>query len=172
MSAIFSIRDKKVVLNTHVLQIPEFKAVVDEFPKEYLNVFGYINGMTNPLKEENPHLECRPSEKESKLRKDFPGNYTGDHPVVVLAMKRMVEDFIDLPEDRMYEAAKIAAEALEVSLRTVQVTSLSDMKTLADIFPKIEKAMEALGKTREARASARHGEKGKGGVEPAYDEEE
>lgn len=169
--SIFSVRDKKVVLNTHVLSIPYFKAVVDTYPDCYINALSYVNYMTNPVRGDNPYLELRPSEKEQKIKRDFPGNYDGRDKVIQNAIARMIEDFGDLPEDRLCEAAKMAAENLEQALRGTKVKTISDIKTLADIFPKLEKVMEALSRTREAREAARTTTKNRGNVKTAYDEE-
>lgn len=170
--SVFTVRDKKVVLNTHVLLIPEFKALVDEYPKNYINVLSFVNYMTNPVKAENPYLEFRPSDKKSRLKRDFPGEYDDETPVVKAAMERMIADFIDLPEDRLHEAAKVAAENMERALKDATISTLADVKTMADIFPKLEKVMEALGKTRESRANARTVTKNRGGAKDAYDEED
>ncbi len=166
---VFSIRDKKVVLNTNVMLIPEFKAIIEEYPKDYIAVLSFVNFMTNPNKEENPYLEVREMEKVDKLLRDFPANYDNNTPLVRAALVRMKEDFIDLPEDRMYEAAKIAAENVEFALRNTQVETLKDTETMMNILLKVEKVTESLSKTREARNAARNASTVRGKKELAYD---
>ena len=168
---VFSIRDKKVVLNTNVMLIPEMKAIIEAYPKDYINVLSYVNFMTNPNKDENPYLEVREIEKSSKLLRDFPAKYDENTPLVRAAIARMKEDFIDLPEDRMYEAAKIAAESVESYLRTSQINTLKDTETMMKILLNVEKVTESLGKTREARNAARSANSVRGSKKLAYDME-
>ena len=165
----FSLKDKKVVLNTNVLLIPELKAVVDKYPDNYINVLSFVNFMTNPNKDENPFLEFREEDKVERLKKTFPGDYTEKTPVVKAAIARMVEDFIDLPEDRLYTSAKMAAEQVEKFLSTLVVNTISDTKVVMDVLLKMDKVTESLGKTRAARNLARSSSSVRGGKPLGYE---
>lgn len=169
----FTIQNKRVALAPYLFHVPELKAVVDAYPDDYMNAMCFIHYMTNPDKDTNIYLEIREHEKEGKIYKDFPGKYKVDDPVIKAAIKRMKEDFTDLPEDRIYRTAKMMIETLETSIEELAVKKTLSAKEMADLMRTL-KELGALTKvmsdTRAARDAARSTTK-KSAVTAAYDQQ-
>lgn len=166
----FTLRDKKVVLSVPVNQIPELKAVVDKYPKDYINVLTFINYMTNPRKSENPYLEMSEGQKITVLRRDFPGDYTENDKEVKAAIERMVADFIDLPEDRLFKAAQGAVDHMSEQLKTLKPSDVKELNTMMTILKSIGPVAESLNHARNAREKAREKIRVAGDEKRAYDQ--
>ena len=155
-----------------VLLEPKFKAVMEAFPDCGLNALAFCNFMAQPDKKLNPYLEIREDEKERVLKEKFPGKYSSASPSVKAAIKEMKEVLFELPEDRMYRSAKMMFERVEKDLETTKPKDLKEMKTAMEILKQVEAVTLSLGKTREARETARtkSNQTVRGGVKMAYDQ--
>lgn len=166
----FTLRDKKVVLSVPVNQIPELKAVVDTYEKDYINVLTFINYMTNPVKSENPYLEMSELNRIASLKKDFPGKYSENDKVVIAAIQRMRKDFVELPEDRLFKAALEATENLSEQLTKQKPSDVKDINTMMTILKNIGQVSESLNNARSAREKAREKVRVSGDEKRAYDQ--
>ena len=166
---IFDVQGRVVVINTNCLLVPELKAVVDEYPDCYLNVLSFIHFLTDP---DSPYDRVPEDKKEGQLKKDYPGKYSSSDTTVRDAIEKVREIFMELPEDRIYRAAKVAAGNAERALELLSenLTELKDVDTVMKILKQIQSVSESLGQTRHLRDSARQNQKARGNVKIASDQ--
>lgn len=165
---IFDLQGRTVVVNTNCLLIPELKAVVEAYPDCYLNVLSFVHFLTDP---DSPYDRVPEKEKEAKIKRDYPGNYTLKDSVVESAVLKM-NAFLELPEERLYTKAKIACENLEDALVTFS-EALEDLKAvdiLMKVLKQVQQVAESLGQTRQARDNARTNQRVRGAAKVAYDQ--
>lgn len=166
---IFDIQGKVVVINANSLLIPELRAVIDGYPDCYLQVLSFIHFLTDP---DSPYDRIAEDKKEGQLKRDYPGKYSSSDPIVRDAIAKIREVFMELPEDRIYRAAKVAAANAEKALETLSenMTELKEVDTVMKILKQIQSVSESLGQTRHLRDSARQNVKARGNVKIASDQ--
>jgi len=166
---IFEIQARKVVLNKNVLMIPALKALIEKYPGCYLNVLNYVYFTVDPS---SPYDNYPESKKPAKLMADFPGKYNPQDKEITEAISWCKDDMMETPEDRLYNAAKQAAENVANSLvdQSKKISGLKDLDNLMKCLKSVQTVTEALGSTRKARETARDSLKVRGNVKKAYDQ--
>lgn len=165
---IFDLQGRTVVLNTNCLLIPELKAIVEEYKDCYLNVLSFVHFWTDP---ESPYDRVPEDQKEAKIRRDYPGKYTLSDPSVQAAIHK-VDTLMELPEERLYKTAKIAADNMEGALIRFSeaLEDLKEVDILMKVLRQVQQVAESLGQTRQARDNARINQKVRGAARIAYDQ--
>lgn len=158
------------MINTNCLLIPELKAIVDNYPGRAISVLSYIAFLTDP---DSPYENYPADRIEAALKKDFPGDYDPKSAVVQAAITKLKEVFIELPEDRLYQGAKIATDNLATYLRNESgtVKDPKAAKSLAETLKMVNAVSESLGGARTRRNTARAEVSARGGSRIAYDQQ-
>lgn len=86
---IFDMVDKKPVPTIHCQLIPEFKNIIDKYPKRYVDMLAYSYYKACPFKSVNPYASYSEDEREEKLKKDFV--IFPDNEDVLMAVDKMKE---------------------------------------------------------------------------------
>ncbi len=70
MIQLFDIQNKQVTTHANCYLIPELKAIIDTFPKDYLKILQYIAGMTIP-DSTNPYFDIEEHRREEVILADI-----------------------------------------------------------------------------------------------------
>lgn len=153
---LFDIENGQLIINEHILGIPELKAVYDEYedPKPALL---FLRHLCDPY---GPYNQIEEDIKEEAIYTDFPGEYSVEDEVMIIARKKL-ESFYMSPTYRYYLNNKKLLETLGSFGAVAQVETGRDgnyvalqnqAKNSGDVmmqFKKLEKmAEEELQKTR------------------------
>lgn len=165
IAPLFDIKGKVVVLNLNTMLIPEFKAIIEAYPDDYIQALSYIHFLTDP---NSPYERMEEDKKEAQLKRDYPGKYGTQDEVILAAIEKRKAIFEETPEDRLYASAKFAAEICSEQLRKLatSVTDLKELESLLKNIAMVEKTNESLSKSREAKENARYNKNIKGNTKP------
>lgn len=153
---IFDIENEKLTINENILAIPELKAVYESYD-DPIPALLYLRHLCDP---HSPYNQIEELIKEETIYNDFPGEYSPEDEVVILARKKL-ESFYMSPTYRYYLDCKVLLEKLGHFGANTEVSPgkdgtyanmLTQAKTMGDLliqFRKAEKqAEEELSKTR------------------------
>lgn len=147
MIRLFDIQDNKVVLTPNCLSIPQFKAVIDKYPKDALLILTYIDFIANP---ESPYTDTPEDEKAQIILQDLKLDISLDDLVIEQAIEK-ANALSMTPTRRFYIDAKIGLEKMGAYMRDEKIvagrdgnyaTYLSSLKSVGAIvteFKKLEK---------------------------------
>lgn len=153
---IFDIENGKLIINEHILSIPELKAVYEYYddPKPALM---FLRHICDP---HGPYNQIEENIREEVIFSDFPGDYTMEDDVMIAARTKLDNLYMS-PTYRYYLNCKKMLEKLgsfagETSVSAGRDGTYTGMqnqaKNMGDVlvqFKKVEKqAEEELQKTR------------------------
>jgi len=113
---IFDIENGRLIVNEHILSIPELKAVYEGYSDPEPPLL-YLRNLCDPY---SPYNNIEEEIKEEVLFNDFPGEYSPEDEVIISARKKL-ESFYITPSYRYYLDNKALLENLGKYARTAQV---------------------------------------------------
>lgn len=118
---IFDIENGNVIINHNCVSIPELKAVVAEYtdPIPALNFLHFLYA------KKGPYCNVPEEDKEDVLLADFPGDYTTEDEVIIMARKKL-EHLHMTPTYRYYLDNKILLEKIGKFGRDNSITAGKD----------------------------------------------
>jgi hypothetical protein len=114
---IFDIEDGKIIINEHILSIPELREVYDYY-EDPISALQFLRHMVDP---EGPYNQLDEVEKEEAILYDFPGDYSTEDDVVINALKKL-KDLNTSETYRYYLANKDLLDKLSRYAVNVDVT--------------------------------------------------
>jgi len=134
---IFDIQEGVLIINEHILSIPELKAVYEAYedPKPALL---FLRHLCDPF---GPYNQIEESIKEEVIFSDFPGEYSPEDEVMLNARKKL-ESFYMTPGYRYYLDNKVLMETLGKFARTAQVETGRDGN-----YAQLQAQMNNVGKS-------------------------
>lgn len=140
---LFELDGKTIKPTEHCYVIPWLKAVMDEFPEDYMKAYAYIyyNSYFAP---DNPYFNIKEDDREEKILKDLQPDFDPEHEVIVEAIENCTEIYTT-PTMDSYQAIKIMLEKLNHYLKTTTITDGRD----GNIGPilRVAKEFEAVRKS-------------------------
>jgi len=121
---LFEVESGVVKPTEHCYMISWLKAIIDEFPKDYLKVFAYIFYMTNKT-HENPYSNTTEDELEERILRDLQPTFDLESPSINLAIDRCNELF-ETPTVRAYNGIKTMLDNMSTYLATTEITDGRD----------------------------------------------
>lgn len=116
----FDIENGEIIINEHILNIPTLRAVKD-FYLDPLPAFRFLRYRFDP---KGPYCDEPEEEKDEILLKEFPGEYTLEHKVMIEAIEWFQNKIT--PTYRYYLDNKILMEKLGAYGRTKVITEGRD----------------------------------------------
>jgi hypothetical protein len=159
----FDLVNDKVVLNPHVINIPELKEVYTKYGIPGIN---YVYYMAHP---ESPYRNYEEDKKQEEVKKDHKGDYKPDDVEIVRAIIK-VTDIYSTPKLRYYEGQKVMLDRLAAYLKN---TPLDDdnqdgnFDKVIKLFEKGDKILSSFDSAEKAKEAER---KGRGNTKLAYDQ--
>lgn len=153
---IFDISENQVVVNEHVLLVPELKAIVDNY-EDPIPPLCYVYYMTEPF---SPYFNLPAEEKEERILEDYEGDYTSDDELIFKAVEKLSK-LCETPTMRLFRQSKVALLRLGNHLESMMIrdeekggnlaTLLTALKSIAKIneeYSRFEKQVEEEYRTR------------------------
>lgn len=169
MVEIFDIKDRRVALTPTVMLIPELRALIDEYPEDYMKAISYVAFMTDPTAR-NPYGELLDEAREEALAKDFAGSYKPTDKVICTAIKKM-EYLNDTVINKYYRQVRALVGKLGNWAENVIIDDGREgnmahvLRTIKDIGTVTKQFMEA------EKAKMEEEKKARGNKKLAYDTE-
>lgn len=140
MKDIFDIVEKRVIINPNILLIPQFKAIVDKYEKNYLDVFCFIYYFCYY---KSPFSDYKPEQKEEILMTIYNKDdiFTLEDEEVIEAIK-LFNEMQWTPTLELLEAAKCTLFRMADYLRTTTIIDGRDGN-----LTQINSLMKQLGAT-------------------------
>jgi hypothetical protein len=119
---LFDVQNKTVVPTEHAYTLKDLKAVMDEFPDDYLKIYEYIFYMSCPNPEMNPFFHTPDDEKEELILTQIGAEFSLDSDVIVKALE-LCNRLYETPTSRAYNGIKTMLDKLG---RYMEVTPITD----------------------------------------------
>lgn len=130
MVRIFDIHNGVVVPSEHCYTLKDLKAIIDRYPKDYINVFAYIFYMTCPNPDLNPFFDVVETDKEELILKQLIPNFSTEDPEVITAIK-LCEKLYETPTLRSYMGIKKMLDRLARYMETAPIEAGRDGNIMA-----------------------------------------
>jgi len=127
---LFDVSDKKVVPNHNTYLVPELKAIIDNFPKEYLKVLAYIFFTTCP-DGTNAYINLPENQREGIIIKDLqPFTFWLEDMSIELAQKKCRELY-STPTLRLLQGQQKMVDKVADYLDKTEITEGKDSNAMA-----------------------------------------
>lgn len=124
MIQLFDVQDKKLVPSTATMMIPELKAIITNFPDEYLKVLWYIFCMTCP-DGTNPYINVEEELKEQMIIADLKPTFYLDDLSIAQAIDKC-NQLYETPTRRAWQGCKRGLEKISRFLSENEITGGKD----------------------------------------------
>ena len=121
MVRLFDIVNSKVVPSEHCYSLEALKAVMDEFPQDYLSIYAYIFYMTCPNPDLNPFFDVPEEDKEELIIREVGLGVSLEDPFIINAIE-LCKKLYQTPTYRAYLGIKIFLDRMGESLAKEQIT--------------------------------------------------
>jgi len=166
---IFDIQNGQLIINEHVLAIPELKAVYEAYedPKPALL---FLRHLCDPY---GPYNQIEEEIKEEAIFNDFPGDYSPEDEVMMAARKKL-ETFYMSETYKFYLDNKVLLETLGRFARSAQVQQGRDgnYTQILSQLSNVGKMMASFESLKEQAKKELERSRVRGGAFQAYDQNE
>ncbi len=141
---LFDIRDGGLIPSEHCHTLGTLKAIMEEFPDNYVRVYLYIFYKTCSDPAMNPFFNLQEEEREEAILHEIKADFSLDNPVINEAVA-LCERLYDTPTKRAYDGAKAMMDKLATLFKTGSLTTGRDGS-----LDSIVRTMEKYQKLRES----------------------
>lgn len=121
MVRLFDIQNGKVVPTEHCYTINYLKAIMDNYPDNYLKIYCYVFYMSCPNPDFNPYFDIPEDDKEELILRDIDADFMSDDDVIQAALKGCVKLY-DTPTWRAYRGIKTMLDRLAHYMETTPIS--------------------------------------------------
>lgn len=160
---IFDIQNEQVIVNEHILLIPQLKKVNDKY--EGLNALAFLYYMTDPS---SPYINYEEEVRIEQIKKSFPGKYKAIDKEIVDALE-FLNNCYKTPKYRFWEGLKVKLEEFTHMMKNIPLDIDKDTGNFNEnikLFDKIDKLFIAYEKAEKAKNDEL---KARGNQQIAYD---
>jgi hypothetical protein len=125
MVKLFDIANGVVVPSEHCYTLKDLKAIMEEFPDNYVDVYAYIFYMTCPNPELNPFFDVVEHEREELVMRQLNPTFTAEDAVIIRAIK-LCQKLYETPTLRSYMGIKKMLDRLAAYMETAPIESGRD----------------------------------------------
>jgi hypothetical protein len=119
MIKLFDIQNSKVIPTEHCYTLKSLKAIMEEYPDDYLKVYQYIFYMTSQTEENNPFFHMTEEDKEELIIEELDIDFSLDEPVIQRAIE-VCNKLFETETSRAYYAIKKALDNMADYLNTTK----------------------------------------------------
>jgi hypothetical protein len=170
MIRLFDIQNGKVTPTVHCHTLQTLRDIMDDYPVEYLSIYGYLFYMSCPNPDINPFFDYPESDKETLILREVGGEFSIDDPMIVEALK-FCGELYETPTLRAYIGIKSMLDRLASYMGKTPIEhgrdgNINSMVNAAAKFESIRNSFKGAYKDlmEEQRSSVR------GGQSLAYDQ--
>jgi hypothetical protein len=170
MIKLFDINDGNVVPTEHCYTISFLKDIMDNYPEEYIKIYGYLFYLSC-RSSENPYFNRPQDELDMEILRDLKASFDPEDPLIITALKR-TRQLYETPTIRAYNGISHMLEKLAVYMNTQTITDGRDGNITAIInaaknFQSIRQSFKGIAKDLEDEQSSR----ARGNQKLSYDEQ-
>lgn len=166
---LFTLENGVVVPSTHCYNLKDLKAVINEYPNDYIKVLSYVYYMTCPATE-NPFFNIVEVDKEDEILKQLELNFSLDNLVIknaIILCKKLYET----PTVRAYYGIKAALDNIAEYMMNSKITggkdgNITQIGTIAQKFNEIRESYKGTYEDLE-KEQKKHV---RGDIDLAYDQ--
>lgn len=125
MVKLFDIANGVVVPSEHCYTLKDLKAIMEEFPNNYVDVYSYIFYMTCPNPELNPFFDVVEHEREELIMRQLNPTFTAEDAVIIKAIK-LCQKLYETPTLRSYMGIKKMLDRLATYMETAPIEAGRD----------------------------------------------
>jgi len=125
MVKLFDIANGVVVPSEHCYTLKDLKAIMENFPDNYVDVYSYIFYMTCPNPELNPFFDVVEHEREELVMRQLNPTFTAEDAVIIRAIK-LCQKLYETPTLRSYMGIKKMLDRLAAYMETAPIESGRD----------------------------------------------
>lgn len=170
MVKIFDIQNGKVIPSEHCYALKFLKAIMDEYPDDYLKIYTYLFYMTCPNPDLNPFFHFREIDKEEAVYEEVDGDFSLEDDLIIHARK-MCEKMYETETSRAYNGIKKALDNIATYMSNTTISdgrdgNISQIANVAKSFDQIRQSYKGVFQDliEEQQSSVR------GGQNLAYDQ--
>jgi hypothetical protein len=171
MIKLFNIEGKTIKPTEHCYMIPFLKAIMDKFPDDYIQIYGYLFYMCAPSSE-NPYRGLPEYSKERVILNHLKSEFDPENPIIREALRK-TELLYDTPSRRAHRGVKTMIDKLALFFENEQLTAGGRDGNLASIvnsvkqFDQIRKSFKGIEEDLEEEQKSL--DKVRGGSTIAFD---
>jgi hypothetical protein len=141
---LFTTQGDIAVPTDSVYAISWLKDIIDNYPKNYIKIFSYLQFMYSWNPDDNPYLAMKEEDREETILSDIKADFSTEDDLIQVAMQNCQKLF-ELPAFRLWKSAKKGLDNIREYLDNNKVYSGKDgnnkdyRDTLKDL-PNLEKA--------------------------------
>lgn len=87
MVKLFDLQNGKVIPTTHCYTLETLRAVQEDYPQDFLEIYAYIFYMTCPDPDQNPFFDVIEEDKEELILREVGGNFSPEDHTVIKALE-------------------------------------------------------------------------------------
>ena len=118
---LFDINNNMVVPTEHCYTLKSLKAIMDEYPDEYLKIYQYLFYMSCPNPDINPFFNMSELDKEEIVLQEIDADISTDDDHIVAALK-FCRDMYETPTSRAFRGIKQMLDKLATYMENTEIT--------------------------------------------------
>lgn len=118
---LFDINNGVVVPTEHCYTLKSLKAVMEEYPDDYIKIYQYLFYMTCPNPDLNPFFNVAENDKEEFICQELDVEFSTEDEVIVQALITCVKLY-ETPTSRAYRGIKQMLDKLAYYMETTPIT--------------------------------------------------
>lgn len=122
---LFDIENDKIIPTPHCYSIGFLKDIMDNYPKNYLKIYAYLQYMSSWNPDDNPYLAMREEDREESILQDIKCDFSTEDDLIQKALKGC-QKLTEMPAFRVWKAGKIALDRFATFLETTEITTGKD----------------------------------------------
>lgn len=147
---IFDISNGKVIPTDHCYVLKSLKAIIDNYPDNYMPRLQYVFYKTCPDPDQNPFFNLPEIDKEELILQEIGADFSTDDPILIDAIE-FCEKLYDTPTKRAYRGLKIFMDKIALffenqSLSTGRDGSLAPMVAAAKNYSDLRASFKDVEK--------------------------
>ena len=157
MIKLFDIENNVVKATEHCHNIKWLKAIMDEYPKNYLSIYGYVFYMSCPS-QENPYFNIPEDLREEVVLADIDAEFSTEDEPILEALEKC-KRLYETPTVRAFKSITIMLDNLSEYMSTAEVTAgrdgnINSLLRIAKEFDAIRQSYKGVVKDLEAEQKA------------------
>ncbi len=169
MIKLLDVENNMVIPTVHCKTIKWLKVIEDNYPKNFIKIYGYIFYMSCPS-QENPYFNVPVDNREDLVIDDLDIDFSLEDDEIIEAVKKATVMY-QTPTVRAYQGITTMLDNLTDYMSTTQVTAgrdgnINSLLRIAKEFDAIRQSYKGIAKDLEAEQQAHV----RGGQELGYDQ--
>jgi hypothetical protein len=118
---LFDIENGEIIATEHCYALNFLKAIMDNYPDNYLNIYKYLFYMSCPNPDFNPYFHMSEVDKEEVILKDVEADFSADDDLIIVALGKCNKMY-ETPTSRAYKGLKSMLDKLAVYMENTPIT--------------------------------------------------